>query len=455
VQTRFAMIMPRALFLRLLTVLSLLGLGVAAQAQTRCNEEDAGPSFGGRDLSMLDTSSANPRAQLQDLVRDAIKYSKPLGSARLLAEAAKADMEQALAARKPTINLSGNAGYAVSSAPNVPQTAGFQTTGTLSLNMTLYDFGQIKKVAEWRTELAEAAKFSQEATEEQLALQTVALALDRGRYILQAQIYQQYTRRMACLVDSLETIVKADKGRASELVQAKKNMQQSDLAYVQTLDSLKGVETRMKHLVGDKLPVPASMSTVLLQVPELNEVMADMLQAADIAGAAAQARAQHRYAESVAASEKPQVSWTVTTSAVGGVAPSKTILGGIGVNIPLYIPGADSARLAAQRRAEAQDLQRDEAIEAKRYRLMEMNDSALATIDRAKRIVDILRNSDRVRFATLQQWQQLGRRSLFDVMGAEGDYYSMRIAHVNALFDAEQVVATMWSMGRGVQASLQ
>jgi len=40
-------------------------------------------------------------------------------------------------------------------------------------------------------------------------------------------------------------------------------------------------------------------------------------------------------------------------------------------------------------------------------------------------------------------------------MGAEGDYYSMRIVHVTALFDAEQVVATMWSMGRGVQASLQ
>lgn len=447
--------MPRAFFLRFLTVLSLIWIATAVQAQSRCNEEDAGPSFGGRDLSMLDTSTANPRAQLQDLVHDAIKYSKPLGSARLLAEAAKADMDQALAARKPTITIGGNAGYAISSAPNVPQTKGFQSTGTLSLNMPLYDFGQIKKNAEWRTELAEAAKFSQEATEEQLALQTVALALDRGRYILQAQIYTQYTRRMACLVDSLELIVKADKGRASELVQAKKNMQQADLAYVQTLDALKSVETRMKHLVGDKLPLPASMSTVLLQVPDLAEVMADMLQAADIAAASAQARAQHRYAETVDAGDKPQISWTVTTSVVSGIAPSKTILGGIGVNIPLYIPGTDSARLAALRRAEAQDLQRDEAIEAKRYRLMEMNDNALATMDRAKRIVEILRNSDRVRFATLQQWQQLGRRSLFDVMGAEGDYYSMRIAHVNALFDAEQVVATMWSMGRGVQASLQ
>ncbi len=60
-----------------------------------------------------------------------------------------------------------------------------------------------------------------------------------------------------------------------------------------------------------------------------------------------------------------------------------------------------------------------------------------------------------MRASTLQQWQQLGRRSLFDVMGAEGDCYSMRIAHVNALFDAEQVVAMMWSQGRGVMTPLR
>jgi outer membrane protein TolC len=57
--------------------------------------------------------------------------------------------------------------------------------------------------------------------------------------------------------------------------------------------------------------------------------------------------------------------------------------------------------------------------------------------------------------ATLQQWQQLGRRSLFDVMGAEADYYSLRVAHVNALFDGQQAVALLWSMGRGVLTPLQ
>jgi len=41
------------------------------------------------------------------------------------------------------------------------------------------------------------------------------------------------------------------------------------------------------------------------------------------------------------------------------------------------------------------------------------------------------------------------------VMAAEGDYYGMRVAHVSALYDTQQVVAMMWSMGRGVGASLR
>ncbi|MCV2371195.1 hypothetical protein [Roseateles oligotrophus] len=105
---------------------------------------------------------------------------------------------------------------------------------------------------------------------------------------------------------------------------------------------------------------------------------------------------------------------------------------GVAVNIPLAQPGAEAALTVAHRRSQAAGLQRDEAIEIKRYRLLEMY-AAGSSLDRAWRIVEILGNSAPVRASTLEQWQQPGRRSLFNVMGAQGDYYSMRIAHVNAL----------------------
>ena len=56
---------------------------------------------------------------------------------------------------------------------------------------------------------------------------------------------------------------------------------------------------------------------------------------------------------------------------------------------------------------------------------------------------------------TLQQWQQLGRRSLFDVMGAESEHYNLRISYINALIDGQQFNANLLSLGRGVSQWLR
>ena len=128
---------------------------------------------------------------------------------------------------------------------------------------------------------------------------------------------------------------------------------------------------------------------------------------------------------------------------------------GVSVNVPLMQPGQDASVNAATKRAEAARLQREDALETRRYRIVDVHESATSAFDRARRITEILRNSSQLRTATLQQWQQLGRRSLFDVMGSESDYYSLRIAHVNAIFDGQQAVAMLWSMGRGVMAPLR
>ncbi len=428
----------------------------APNGQSRCNEEDTPVGHPGRDGGLLAVSDADPRAQLQQLVQMALEHSRTVGVAKLLTEAAEADVAESKAQQRlPQINLSGTAGHIGSIVSGIDEARGLQGSTTLSVSAPIYDFGRLAKLTEWRANLADAAKFSQSQSEEQIALQTVSLSLDRSRYILTAQVYKQYSRKMACLVDALQTITQADRGRSSELVQAQKSMQQADLSLEQTYSSLRQTEVRLRRFVGDSLPPSAGMSSVLAQVPDINAMQADILNASDINQATAQAKAQRSLAESVKAGQKPSVSLLVNATKAVGASSSVSWLGGVAVNIPLMQPGADASVNAANKRYYAADLQRDDAIEAKRYRLLEMNELATSSLDRAKRIVDILRNSDRVRVATLQQWQELGRRSLFDVMAAEGDYYSMRVAHVNSLFDAEQVVALIWSMGRGVVTPLR
>lgn len=440
----------------LLALALLAAAGGSALAQGRCNEdESAAKPLSSKDATLLETSTADPRIQLQELVQSALQRNRGLGAMRLLAEAAEADLKETQAARLPSMSFTGTGMHVGSYAGGVEQVKGMEARGSVSVSAPLYDFGRISKLTEWRSQMAEVAKLSQSNVEEQLALQTVSLALDRGRFVLQAQVYNQYVRRMSCLVDALEIIVKADRGRASELVQAQKSLQQADLSFVGTMASLKQTETRLRRFVGDALPPSAGMSSVLVLLPDLEALQQDILAAPDIAQASAQAKAQRSYAESLLAGQKPSLNVIVNGSTSVGASKVTDWSGGLSLTIPILQPGADASLMAAHRRAQSALLMKDDAVEAKRYRLIEMHDSAAAALDRARRVVEILRNSDRVRASTLQQWQQLGKRSLFDVMGAEGDYYNNRITQVNALFDAQQVVAMMWSMGRGVVTPLR
>jgi outer membrane protein, adhesin transport system len=422
----------------------------APASQGRCNEEDAGLSRLGRDMTALETQNGDPRVALQSLIDATMQRSKALGAVRLMAEAARFDLEETRAMSLPTATLSLNATGVHQTVGGVNVGRGGQLGATLSSSMPVWDFGRIAKLTEWRKELAEVASQGQRSAEEQLSLNVVTLALDRSRYVLQGQVYTQYVRKMSCLVDALEIITKADRGRASELVQAQKSLQQADLSLEQTMSALRQTEVRLKRLVGEPLPPSIGMAATLSVLPDLQQMQSDILLGADVAQAEAQARSQRSFAESVIAGQKPTVNIT------GSASDRSTDIGaGVSVTIPILQPGAQAQASAAVHRYRATVLQRDEAIEAKRYRLLEMHEIGTSTLDRARRIVEILRNSDRVRASTLQQWQQLGRRSLFDVMAAEGDYYSMRVAHVNAMFDAQQIVALIWSMGRGVSTPLR
>ncbi len=118
--------------------------------------------------------------------------------------------------------------------------------------------------------------------------------------------------------------------------------------------------------------------------------------------------------------------------------------------LPLLNPGASQAVDAARWRALASREQLEDAIESKRARVREVHEQARSSLDRAARVQAVLRDSQQLRASTQLQWQQLGRRSLFDVMGAEAEHYNLRISHVNALIDAQQLNATLKSLGAGL-----
>jgi outer membrane protein, adhesin transport system len=298
-------------------------------------------------------------------------------------------------------------------------------------------------------------RLGQLTAQEQVALQTVSLALERNRHRQQARVYQQFARKMACLVDVLDQIVKADRGRMSELVQARKSLAQAELAQSQTVSQVRLAETRLKRFIGDGMPSSEGLTAVLLDVPPLADMEAQAARASEIAQLDAQAKALESYSRAVAAGQKPQVNWVLSGTKAGGGNHPGTVLAGISVSMPLINQGADYGITAAQKRAEAAKLQRADALEARKARIAEVHEQAASSFDRARQTSAIVRDSQQVRGFTLQQWQQLARRSLFDVMSAESEHYNLRVAYINALHDGQQASALLRSLGLGISAWLE
>jgi outer membrane protein TolC len=435
----------------------------AAPAGARCLDEESLQAFIGSEAAApaATVSPAGPRLRLQQMVHDALTRSHAVGASALLAEAAVQDINETRAAKALQGSVGGGFGPGGTKTVGIAETSAAQLRASINVSKTVYDGGRTDRLVDWRTQLAESARFGYLSQQEQISLMTVTLALERSRYLAQTQVYRQSARKMSCLVDSLQTIVRADRGRASELVQAQKSLQQAELAQEQSQSMVRQIEIRLRRLVGDGLPSVDGLSTVFSGVPPLEQLVADVEKSPDIAGLDAQAAAAGRYASAVEVSGRPVVSLAASGSGAisqggnRGNTQNGSYSVGVLFNVPLLNPGLESATDAARKRAQAARLQRADEVESRRFRVAEIHEQALSSVDRARRVAEVLRDSEQVRNFTLQQWQQLGRRSLFDVMGAESEHYSLRVAYVNALHDVQMLNANLLALGRGVSEWLR
>ncbi|MDP9123867.1 MAG: TolC family protein, partial [Pseudomonadota bacterium] len=405
--------------------------------------------------ALLPAAVREPRQNLLVMVRDAIRRSNTVGASRLLAEAAAVDIDEARAARLPQATINGQIGGVDAGAVNAASSRGGLLQAGISVSAPLYDGGRISDLADWRGHLADAARFGEISAQEQVALQTVSLTLERSRYTVESQVYDQYAHKIGCLVEALQQIVSVDKGRTSELVQARKSQQQAELSRDQSLSQKRLSEIRLRRFVGDDLPPTEGITSVMLDTPALSDLLTMANRATDIQALGSQADALDSYVRAILDGQKPQLGLLVAATKSAGAGDARSVTGGVTLSWQLYNASNTYTTNSARKRAEAARLQRDDALDARKNRMVEVHEQAEHAMERARRVVEILHNSELVRNFTLQQWQQLGRRSLFDVMAAEGDHYNMRVQYVDALYDTQQSNALLWSLGLGLAVHLQ
>ncbi|WP_157269901.1 TolC family protein [Azohydromonas aeria] len=438
--------------LRAAAALLAAALAGPAAAADACGTEEEQPV----ELLPADAqAAAAARRELQALLAQAEARSAAVGAARLLAEAAQSDLEEARAAPLPRATLSSSA------LANGQRVAGLQRNGSqaradLNVSAPLWDAGYSAALADWRARLLDAARLGELDTREQVALQTLSSALEQQRYGLQARVYERYTARMGCLVGALEQIVAADRGRASELLQARNTQRQAELALAQARSQQRQAEIRLRRFIGDASLPTAPLQLLLQQPPPLQRALDEAARASAVAQLTAQAEAQRELTRALRAQRQPQWSWSVGGTQLAGSGGASTVWsGGISVSVPLLDPTAQPAIRASAQRGEAAVAQRDEALSQRLERVAGLHEQADAAFERALRSAEVLQVSQRLRQATRLQWQQLGRRSLFDVISTEGDFHNLQVTRINALLDAQQATALLWSLGTGVAAGVE
>lgn len=426
---------------------SLLGASTPSSSTPQAASDRSASAFADWLETHTDSLGAGPMptaAELRkiffDAVRVAAERSPQAKEAYANYQASLSDVNQAKGERWPQVDL-GTQGFQY--GPNTDSSA--KQGNQLSLNVTtnVFDWGRIKNNIGSREQSANAAQQAFQAALESSASEVATTLVELAKQRLIVELSRQYVDRMERLVAMLQEIVAVDRGRMSELTQAKSRVLNAQAQRDSAQMKVRDAELNLRKLVGERHPVMLPRTSAWpLQPAELERLLSEVDQHPSIAQAQATAKAAELQAATVNAASKPSVNWVVSANAgrdaYGRSQPWQT---NITANWPLFRGGSSQAAYkAALSRADASR----EVIEQQRrdlsYGVRAANQDARTLLERADLYVSLSAETDSVRRAFFEQWYHLGKRTLLDVLTAEGEHYNNRVSEVTSRFDGYQAV---------------
>jgi adhesin transport system outer membrane protein len=181
-----------------------------------------------------------------------------------------------------------------------------------------------------------------------------------------------------------------------------------------------------------------AVMTAVLTPPPLEPMLAGIDRHPVIRQLIAETEAQSQLAKALGSARFPQVSVVAGRTPINPGATTQYLdFAGVTVSVPLYRGGGDVAAERSARERELSVRERREQTERDlnaRIRLSHQNSTS--QLARADDYAQLLQISDRVRQDFYEQWSQLGRRSLFELLSAEVEHHSLRLAWINAVHDS-------------------
>lgn len=386
------------------------------------------------------------RTMFYRAVQAAAERSPQVQRAQADYEAAQADVDEAKGQRWPQVDL-GSQTKAVSFGSGSKDYSG--GSGGVNLNVTtpVYDWGRISRTIDSRKYLSEAASSSVEAELETLAYDVTSSMVELGKQRVIITVSQQFVERMDELVRMLAGIVAVDKGRSSELTQARARLLQAQAARDSAQSRARDAEINLRKRIGE-LPVMIPQSARWnIHPTHLDALLAKVADHPAIQQGKAETQSAELHAQVVRATSLPQLNWVVSKTtaddALGRTQPWQTSLS---VSWAAFRGGSSRAsERAALQRAEAKRQRTEEQRLDLEYRIRTANHDARTMLERAELYRELTVESERIRMAFYDQWYHLGKRSLLDVLTAENDHYGNRVSEVTQRFDAYQAILLQYA----------
>jgi adhesin transport system outer membrane protein len=312
--------------------------------------------------------------------------------------------------------------------------------------LPVYDFGRITAQVDSRMAASDAQDQRLRAVYENVAGETLIglVELARSRALMAAT--DRYLDRIGQLARMITELIREDRGRTGELTQVQSRVLQAAAARSALESRLRETEISLSRLLGDgaqakALIESASTSVVmnaLLTPPALEPLLAAIDRHPVIRQLVAETEAQSQLAKSLGSARFPQVSLVAGRTPINPGATTQYLdFAGVTMSVPLYRGGGD---VAAERSARERELsvreRRDQTERDINARIRLLHQNTTSQLARADEYAQLMQISDRVRQDFYEQWSQLGRRSLFELLSAEIEHHSVRLAWINSVHDS-------------------
>ena len=376
--------------------------------------------------------------QVNVLVSTALNRSPAVREATFALQAARLDVDEAAGARYPQVALDVDSKWSQGVSEVQGRELGGRIHYSLTASMPVFSAGRISRFIESKSANELAAQARLRGVMQSVAGESILAATEVTRFRLQVAAADRYMVRIQSLVDMLSKIATEDPGRAGELTQARSRVLQAQLARANLASRGEQAEVVLRKWVGPGDYRIDQVGFAFIDMPGLDVLIDKLSDHPAVVQAGQEAAAQKSFAQSVAAAQMPQVSLVASQAPVfPGLSGHRATYAGVNVSYALFkgFSGQAAERSAIERAAAASERE-GQVMTDRQASLRALYGVVRGQLSRAQDYADLLTESDQVRKGFFDQWRELGRRSLFELLAAENEHFSLQGAYLDTLFDA-------------------